>query len=96
MAQPNAQKMKKTDRVDLRLDQNQKETIEKAAELNGMSTSSYMVRVAFRAAKRDLADEENLTLSNRDRDLFLANLENPPKATLALKKAMQHVKKAGL
>lgn len=36
-----------------------------------------------------MSDEINLTLSNKDRDIFLDTLKNPPKANDELKKAMK-------
>lgn len=75
--------------IDLRLSQEQKKTLEKAAALMGLSVSSYVLSHSLAAANKDIATHETLVLSERDRDLFLSLLENPPKPCEALKSAMQ-------
>lgn len=76
-------------RIDLRLNQEQKKTLEKAAALMGMSVSSYVLSQSLAAANKDLATHETLVLSDRDRDIFLSLLENPPEPSERLKSAMQ-------
>ena len=85
---------KKDDRIDLRIDDSAKELIERAASIAGMSVSTFTLSNALRAAREEIAAYERLSLSVRDRDLFLATIANPPKANEALRTAMKlHAKK---
>ena len=54
----------------------------------GTTVSGFMLQNAYEAAQRLLAQHETITLSNRDRDVFLAALENPPEPTEALRRLM--------
>jgi uncharacterized protein (DUF1778 family) len=76
-------------RIDLRVSQEQKELLEKAAELGGMSLSTYLLSHCLAAAQADLDAHQRLVLSDRDRDLFLRLLANPPKPERTLVEAMR-------
>jgi uncharacterized protein (DUF1778 family) len=78
----------KDSRIDLRVTAEQKALLEKAASLMGVSLSAYTLLYLLPQAQRDLENQEKLTLSNRDRDLFLSALANPPKLQGKLKTAM--------
>ncbi len=71
-------------RIDLRTTTRIKATIQKAADRLGLTVSAFIAQNAYAAAKRVLF-EENLMLSDKDRDLFLAALESPPQPNAALK-----------
>lgn len=75
----------KAERIDLRANSNQKTLLERAAELKHVSLSSYVLTSSLKQAQIDLAENEILVLSNRDRDLVMAALENPPEPNEALK-----------
>lgn len=79
----------KQKRIDLRVTHEQKDLLEKAAHLKGMSLSSYLLSNSLEAAQADLEIHHKLVLSDRDRDLFLQLLVNPPKPNQALKEAMK-------
>ncbi len=79
----------KEKRIDLRVSQEQKELLERAAELRGMSLSIYLLSYCLAAAQADLAVHQKLVLSDKDRDLFLQLLANPPKPEKALVEAMR-------
>ncbi|MBO5288296.1 MAG: DUF1778 domain-containing protein [Spirochaetales bacterium] len=72
-------------RIDLRASANQKTLLEQAAELKHVSLSSYVLASSLKQAQLDLAENETLLLSNRDRDLVMSILENPPEPNEALK-----------
>ncbi len=72
-------------RIDLRASANQKTLLEQAAELKHVSLSSYVLVSSLKQAQLDLAENETLLLSNRDRDLVMSVLENPPEPNEALK-----------
>jgi uncharacterized protein (DUF1778 family) len=76
-------------RIDLRVTQEQKELLERAASLKGISLSAYTLFHVLPAAKQDIDKNERLVLSNRDRDLFLSVMENPPELKGKLKAAIQ-------
>jgi uncharacterized protein (DUF1778 family) len=68
----------KDSRIDLRVTQAQKELLEAAAHLRGISLSAYTI-----------AEREKLMLTERDRELFMSALENPPKLQGKLKSAIE-------
>ena len=71
-------------RINLRTSPEAKALIERAAAIMGSTVSSFMLHNAYEAARRLVAEQEVITLSDRDRDAFLAALENPPEPTQAL------------
>jgi uncharacterized protein (DUF1778 family) len=72
-------------RIDLRTSAHQKTLLEQAAELKHVSLSSYILASSIKQAQLDLAENETLLLSNRDRDLIMSVLENLPEPNDALK-----------
>lgn len=78
----------KDSRIDLRVTHEQKELLEKAASLRGISLSAYTLLHLLPVAKQEIDASERLVLSNRDRDLFLLMMENPPKLKGKLKTAI--------
>lgn len=76
-------------RINLRTSPEAKAMIERAAALMGTSVSAFMLQNAYEAAQRLVAEREVITLSDRDRDAFLAALENPPEPNEALKRLMR-------
>ena len=74
----------KTNRIDIRLADEDKKIIEMAAKYNRQSISSYIISVVIRQAEMDLLKNETITLSNKERDIFLSALENPPTPNEAL------------
>ena len=82
------------DRLDVRLSKEKKELIEQAAAASGQSVTDFTVSTLCRRARKVLRDEQVLVLSDRDRDAFLAALENPPKPNRALLRAAQDWREA--
>lgn len=75
----------KDSRVDFRVSDVQKSLLERAAEIKHLSLSSYILSSSIKQAELDIAENEMLILSNRDRDLVMSALENPPEPNGALK-----------
>ena len=75
----------KDSRVDFRVWDVQKSLLERAAEIKHLSLSSYILSSSIKQAELDIAENEMLILSNRDRDLVMSALENPPEPNEALK-----------
>lgn len=82
----------KGSRIDLRVTQEQKELLERAAALKGVSLSAYTLFYVLPAAKQEVDSHERLVLSNRDRDLFMSVMENPPELKGKLKSALRNYK----
>jgi uncharacterized protein (DUF1778 family) len=79
----------KVNRIDLRVNSEQKELLEKAASLKGLSLSAYLLSHGLEAAKAELEKHQSLVLNDRDRDLFLSLIVNPPEPNQSLKDAMR-------
>jgi uncharacterized protein (DUF1778 family) len=79
----------KNSRIDLRVTPEQKELLEKAASLRGISLSAYTLLHLLPVAKQELEAIEKLVLSDRDRDLFMSTIENPPELQGKLKTAIK-------
>ncbi len=79
----------KSSRIDLRVTQEQKDLLERAASLKGLSLSAYTLSYVLPVAQQEIDSYESLVLSDRDRDLFMAVMENPPKLKGKLKAAME-------
>ena len=75
----------KDSRVDFRVSDVQKSLLERAAEIKHLSLSSYILSSSIEQAELDIAENEMLILSNRDRDLVMSALENPPEPNEALR-----------
>lgn len=71
-------------RINLRTSPQAKALIERAAAIMGSTVSGFMLQNAYEAALRLVAQQDVITLSDRDRDAFLKALENPPEPTQAL------------
>ena len=78
----------KDSRIDLRVTAEQKALLEKAASMQGVSLSAYTLIHLLPQAQKDVEDREKLVLTDRDRDLFLSAIANPPKLQGKLKSAI--------
>ena len=86
--------MAAVERLDVRLTKEKKELIEQAAAASGQSVTEFTVRTLCRRARKVLRDEQVLVLSDRDRDAFLAALDNPPPPNEFLRRAADRWRKA--
>ena len=77
----------KSERVAVRLTPAIKRALERGAEVSGRSLSDFVIDSAYRAARRAIEDHERLHLSDQDRKVFLAALDNPPEPSQALRRA---------
>jgi uncharacterized protein (DUF1778 family) len=78
MAQTAQKTAQRTERAEARLRPDQKARIERAAQLKGLSVSDFMVQHAEEAAIRTIEQYETWTVTERDREAFIAALLNPP------------------
>lgn len=75
-------------RINLRTSPEAKAMIERAAALMGTSVSAFMLQHAYEAARRVVADNDTLLLSQQAFEDFVNNLENPKPPTDALRQLM--------
>ncbi|MBR8838985.1 MAG: DUF1778 domain-containing protein [Stigonema ocellatum SAG 48.90 = DSM 106950] len=78
-----------TTTIELTISQEHKETLEKAAAKKSLSLNQYLLEIALNAAKASLTTPEKIVLSERDWDIFVSALENPPEPNEALKAAIK-------
>jgi uncharacterized protein (DUF1778 family) len=64
-------------RLDLRLTEENRSTIEQAAALAGTNLSDYVTGVTLSAARRDIAAARTITLDAKAWEEFLAFLDEP-------------------
>ncbi|ORE97998.1 DUF1778 domain-containing protein [Aurantimonas sp. 22II-16-19i] len=64
-----------------------KQTIQRAAALNGVDDSVFTMTAAYEAALRTIAAHERTTLMPADHAAFFSALDNPPEPTDALRAA---------
>ncbi len=81
------------DRVEFRTSHQEREQFELAASCLGVNLSAFLRMAALERSCEILKSSNTIVLSDRDRDLFLAALENPPKPK-NLKKALTKYRRA--
>lgn len=75
----------KESRIEFRVPEEAKKTIEDAARVSNISLSSYILSVVLKQAKLDLEQNETIVLNNKDRDLLMKSLSSPLKPNKALR-----------
>jgi uncharacterized protein (DUF1778 family) len=90
------QTMRKVERVEARLNPEQKRRIERAARLKGMSISDFIVLSADHAAAQAIHEHETWLLTGRDRQQFVRALQAPrarsARMMAAAKRYRRHLK----
>ena len=77
----------KTERFQVRIDDDAKRMLERAAALANTSVSAFVVSSALDAAGRLIREWERLVVSERDWVVFLDAIVNPPEPGEALRDA---------
>lgn len=77
-----------TERLNIRATTDAKNVIEQAANLLGLSMSSFMLQSAFDRAQDVLESTYNLTVNTTDRNMLMDLLENPRPANDEMKNLM--------
>lgn len=77
-----------TERINVRSTVDAKNVIEQAANLLGLSVSSFMIQSSFERAKELLKSNHELKVNNADRDMLMNLLENPRPANDEMKSLM--------
>ena len=83
---------RKIERIEARVQPAQKDRIEYAASLKGTSVSDFVVQSADAAAVTTIREHETWTLTNKDRDLFVNALLNPPEPNKRMRAAAARYK----
>ena len=82
----------RTERLDARVTPEEKQVIETAASLRGISVTDLLRTSVRDAARRIIRENEVLTLSERDSKAFVEALMNPPKPNKKLLAAAKRFK----
>lgn len=80
-------KIRKNERLAVRLPSEVKDMLELAAEVSGRSLSDFVLASAVAAAHKSIEDHERMRLSSDDRDVFLAAFSDDAEPNDALKSA---------
>ena len=83
---------KRSSRLDARVSRKEKDLIEAAASLRGISVTDFLRTTVTDAAHRVIRESETLTLSERSRKIFVQALLNPPKPNNAALAAARRFK----
>ena len=77
------------ERISMRTNIETKRYLEAAAVLSGFNNlTTFIMTTAYKEAQRIINDSSSRVLSNRDRDLVLNLLNNPPEPNQKLKKLL--------
>ncbi len=80
-------------RLNFRLPPEIKERIENAAFVSGVTITDFAITALANTAEEVLERHQTRVLSDRDRDIFLAMLEDDSEPNEALKKAVEEYKR---
>jgi uncharacterized protein (DUF1778 family) len=80
---------RKTERLEIRLEPEHKELIEKAAAAAGQVVSQFVVSTTLRGAHEVLGQSSVTTLVEKDREAFLRIMDSDPAPAPALKAAFE-------
>jgi uncharacterized protein (DUF1778 family) len=83
----------RSERLDARVSPEEKETIETAANLRGISYSDFIRLAVKEAALNTIREHEVLTLNQESRRVFIDALLNPPKPNRKALAAAKRFKK---
>jgi len=84
----------KHDRVEFRTSHEEREQFKIAADFLGVNLSAFLRMAALERSAEIVKGSQSLILSDKDRDIFMAALENPPKPNKNLKRAYADYKRS--
>lgn len=79
-------------RIEARVPAAEKALFQQAADLVGSSLTDFLTRAAHNEAMKVITEHEQITLSQRDSEIFVNALLNPREPNSKLKKAAKHYK----
>ncbi len=83
----------RNERMDARIPADVKALLQRAAALQGLTLTEFMLAVTTDAARRVIHEHEIISLSLADSEMFLARMENPPKPNAALRAAAARLRR---
>jgi uncharacterized protein (DUF1778 family) len=86
------EKAPRLERLEARISKAQKTLFLRAATVQGRSLTDFLIASVQEAAERALHAHDVLTLSERDRKIFVAALVKPAAPGKALRQAVKHYK----
>jgi uncharacterized protein (DUF1778 family) len=84
---------RKAERIETRVNRDQKRRIEYAASLKGTTVSEFMIRSADDAATRAIREHEVWTLTGAERDVFVKAILRPQRPSARMKAAVGRYEK---
>ena len=84
---------KRVSRLDFRISEENKRLIEQAAMINEQTVSDFVLSVTLPIARARVSQEHLTKLSNRDRNIFLALLDDESEPNEALKQNFSEYRK---
>jgi uncharacterized protein (DUF1778 family) len=75
--------------MNIRLNQSQRDLIDRAASCLGKNRSDFVLETAYREAEQVLLDRAYITVGEETFNNFCQMLDNPPQPSEALSKLMQ-------
>jgi len=88
-AQPNAAADNHTKAINLRVREETRALIDRAAQAQGRSRSDFMIEAARRAAEDAILDQTVIQMDRASYDEFVALLDRPAQANDRLRKTLQ-------
>lgn len=85
-----------TDRIEMRLPPEEKGLLARAAQLEGVKLSQFVLTPALKRARKVIAEAERITTTAKGYKDILDALAKPPKPTKALITAMRDYEAAGI
>lgn len=85
-----------TDRLEMRLPTEEKGLLARAAQLEGIKLSQFVLAPAIKRARKVIAEAEQVTTTAKGYKDVLDALAKPPKPTKALLAAMRDYETAGI
>ncbi len=76
----------KIDKINIRINSKDKKSLEKAAELNHLSLSAYIISTCLKQAELDSIRNDVLHLNSEQMEFVVNMLKKPPKPNKELKK----------
>lgn len=94
MAKTTSRTKPASQRIDLRIDAENKALFLRAARLTGTNLSAFIIESVRERSLKLLHEHEHFIVTNRARKQFLSALSHPPQPGSALKKALLQAKKS--
>ncbi len=92
-AMPAKKRNARAARLDVRITARAKDQIEQAAVVSHQTVTDFVLTSLVRASEEALQRHDTIRLTNRDRDLFLAALDEEARPNSALRKAANKFKR---